>query len=92
MKFEHDYITPDGAFQVQVDMNNLTYDTRPSEKNWTAKNITYNTVYVYNTRTYAVSNKSLYLNKQGRLFFKGKPKGWMGDTVNYFIDELIKEK
>lgn len=90
MKFEPNYITPDGAFEVQIDMNRLTYETRPPEANWTTKNITYNTVNVYNKNTHSVSNKSLYINKQGRLYFKGKPKGYMGDTKNYFIDELVK--
>lgn len=92
MKFEYDYITPDGAFKVQLDMEKLTYTTMKPEKNWTAKNITYNTIDVYNTKTYAVSNKSLYINKQGRLYFKWKPRGWMGDTKTYFIDELIKKE
>ncbi len=90
MKFKPNYITPDGSFEVQIDMNNLTYRTRAPEANWTAKNITYNTVDVYNKNTYSFSNKSLYINKQGRLYFKGKPKGYMGDTKTYFIDELVK--
>ena len=90
MEFKHNYITQDGSFEVQIDMNRLVYATRTPEANWTAKNITYNTVNVYNTNTLSFSNKSIYINKQGRLYFKGKPNGYMGKTKNYFIDELIK--
>lgn len=90
MEFKHNYITQDGSFEVQIDMNRLVYATRTTEANWTAKNITYNTVNVYNTNTLSFSNKSIYINKQGRLYFKGKPNGYMGKTKNYFIDELIK--
>lgn len=37
MKFEPNYITSDGAFEIQIDMNRLTYETRPPEANWTTK-------------------------------------------------------
>ena len=90
MKFEPNYVTPDGVFEVQINMDKLIYETIPQKANWTAKNITYNTVNVYNKKTFSFSNKSLYINKQRRLYFKGKPKGYMGKTKNYFIDELIK--
>lgn len=90
MKFEPNYITPDGAFEVQIDMSKLTYTTIPPQANWTAKNITYNTVNVYNKNTHSLSNKSLYINKKGRLYFKGKPKDYMGDIKNYFVDELVE--
>lgn len=84
MIFPHKYKTADGIFLIQIDMDKLSYTTMKAEPNWTAKNITYNTIDVYNTKTYAVSNKSLYINKKGRLYFKGKNK-------TYFIDELIKD-
>jgi hypothetical protein len=88
MKFEHDYKTEDGLFLVQIDMNKLIYEPLQAEPNWVAKNITCNLIDVYNTYTYAVSNKSLYIDKNGRLYFKGKKSSW--HKVNkYYIDELV---
>lgn len=88
MKFEHDYKTEDGLFLVQIDMDKLIYEPLPAEPNWVAKDITFNSVDVYNTYTYAVSNKSLYIDKKGRLYFKGKKSGWH-KAKRYYIDELI---
>ena len=69
MKFEHDYETEDGLFLVQIDMDKLIYEPLPSEPNWVSKHITINTIDVYNTYTYAVSNKSLYIDKKGQALF-----------------------
>ena len=88
MKFEHDYETEDGLFLVQIDMDKLIYEPLPSEPNWVSKYITINTIDVYNTYTYAVSNKSLYIDKKGRLYFKGK-KSSCHKVKRYYIDELI---
>ena len=88
MKFEHDYKTKDCLFLVQIDMDKLIYEPLPAEPNWVSKNITINTIDVYNTYTYAVSNKSLYIDKSGRLYFKGKKSSWH-KVKKYYIDELI---
>lgn len=82
MKFNPNYITKNGLFEVQIDMSNLSTNTQIPERNWTSKNITYNTIYVYNTDTFAISSKSLYIDKNQRLYFKDR---W---GTKYFIDEL----
>ena len=88
MKFEHDYKTEDGIFLVQIDMNKLIYEPLPAETNWVAKDITCNLIDVYNTYTYAVSNKSLYIDQNSRLYFKGK-KSSLHNVKRYYIDKLI---
>ena len=88
MKFEHDYKTEDGIFLVQIDMNKLSYNTMDAKPNWVAKDITCNLIDVYNTYTYAVSNKSLYIDKKNRLYFKGRQSSWH-KVKRYYIDELV---
>lgn len=82
MKFNPNYITKNGLFEIQIDMDNLSNKTQRPERNWTCKNITYNTIYVYNTDTFAISSKSLYIDKNERLYFKDR----CGNK--YYIDEL----
>lgn len=91
MRLEFNYRTKDNVFDVEIDMNNLIYSPMKFENNPypQSKNITLNNVNVYNNITYRVSSKSLYLDKNGRLYFKGK-RGWSSQTTRYFIDELVE--
>lgn len=82
MKFSPNYKTKDWLFEVQIDMNNLSTETQEPKANWVSKNITYNFIYVYNTDTSAISSKSLYVDKNKRLYFKDR----YGNR--YYIDEL----
>lgn len=57
---------------------------------WVNKEITENKITVYNTVTNRFSDKSLYINKQGKFYFKGqiiydKP---LSKAKRYYIDEL----
>ena len=91
MKLDFNYRTKDNVFNVEIDMNNLVYSPMKLKNNPypQAKNITLNDVNVYNNTTCRVSSKSLYLDKNNRLYFKGKKKK---KTLRYFIDELEKIK
>lgn len=82
MRFNPNYITKDGRFEVEVNMDNLSKKTQEPKANWVCKNITYNTINVCNNETYAISNKSLYVDKNERLYFKDR---WGN---KYYIDEL----
>lgn len=82
MKFNPNHITKDGRFEVEIDINNLSKKTQEHKTNWVSKNITYNTINVCNNETFAISNKSLYIDKNERLYFKDR----CGNK--YYIDEL----
>ncbi len=93
MTFEFNYRTKDNVFDVEIDMGKLIYTPMKLENNPypQSKNITVNIIHVYNRTTFAMSSKSLYLDKNNRLYFKGK-RNWSSKTTRYFIDELIKIK
>jgi hypothetical protein len=90
MKFDHQYKTKDGLFLVQMNKENLVYKELRCESNriFVSDNITVNTIYTYNTNTYKVSDKSLYLGKNGKLYFNGRVDCW-GRIRRYYIDDLV---
>ena len=89
MKFNPNYVTKDGRFEVEIDINNLSFETQKPGSYPMAKNITYNTVNVYNTMTCSYSTKSLYLSKDNRFYFKGSSSYWNKTPYSkYYIDEL----
>ena len=83
MRFNPNYKTSDGRFEIECVREKLTKKTRPPEPNFVNKNITYNVITCFNCDTYSLSTKSLYVDKQNRLYFKDN-KG-----NKYYIDELI---
>lgn len=86
--FKGNYKTSDDVFIVDIDMSTLTTETKTPKTNWTAKDITYNFIDVYNKTTDRISNKSLYVDKNNRLYFKGKSD--RGKSKRYFVDELVE--
>lgn len=89
MRFNPKYKTKDGTFEVEVDIDNLSFELQKQGSYPMAKNITYNTVNVYNTMTGSYSTKSLYLSKDNRFYFKGSSSYWTKTPYSkYYIDEL----
>lgn len=88
--FKGNYKTSDDVFIVDIDMSTLTTEMRTPKPNWTAKDITYNFIDVYNKTTDRMSNKSLYVDKNNRLYFKGKSD--RGKPKRYYVDELVEVK
>lgn len=88
--FKGNYKTSDDVFIVDIDMATLTTEMRTPKPNWTAKEITYNFIDVYNKTTDRMSNKSLYVDKNNRLYFKGKPDRCK--PKRYYVDELVEVK
>lgn len=100
MKFDDfKYMTPDKVFKVLEIPQNLystpliEYYKKANPDSYlikiSAKDITTNIITVYNTTTHMFSDKSLYVNKKGRLYFKGKSSS---RVKRYYIDELIAYK
>ena len=56
------------------------------EEYYTASNITYGQVVVYNEETDRVSTKSIYVNGQGRFYVKGGSR--YGEKKNFYLDEF----
>lgn len=46
--FKGNYRTKDNVFIVDINMSILTIETQTPKANWTAKDISYHTIYVYN--------------------------------------------
>lgn len=89
MRFVPNFKTKDGTFEVEVNATKLSLKTQEPGSYPTAKNITYNTVKVYNTMTGSYSTKSLYVDKYERLYFKGSSSYWNKTPYSkYYIDEL----
>ena len=100
MKFDNfKDITTDRVFKVleipqklySIPLINYYKETDPGNFliDISAKDITTNIITVYNTTTHMFSDKSLYINKKGRLYFKGRSSS---RVKHYYIDELIVYK
>lgn len=90
MKFNPNYITKEKEFEIELNKETLVYKTLDNKSSYPQnKELTENKVRVYNNSTDRVSDKSLYLDKKGRLYFKGNNSYWNKSLHSkYYIDEL----
>lgn len=91
MEFKPNYKTEDGMFEVMIDKNTLLPAHPKAKENFVSKEIT-NTpkIWVYNTKTKALSQKSIYYTENKGFYFKAKWEYW--NSATYRIDELIEIK
>ena len=93
MRFNPNYKTIDGWFEVMLDVSLLL--NKPLEEgsyyeHWHNKEITQNKVMVYNTYTERMSEKSIYYNEKKGFYFKGSSSYWTKTPHSkYYINELI---
>lgn len=81
--------TQDTIFYVLIS-DNLTNELKNNLLPYPqAKNLTIHKIHAFNTYTNQHSDKSIYLDKNNRLYFNGK-KASCCNTKRYYIDELIK--
>ena len=74
-----------GCFYLLDEQGDKTKLQTPEEY-YTASNITYGQVVVYNEETDRVSTKSIYVNGQGRFYVKGGSR--YGEKKNFYLDEF----
>ena len=92
MKFNPNYKTKDGYFEVMVDKNKL--ENKPLEEGtyaewWHNEEITQCKLIVYNTKTKRMSEKSIYYNEKKGFYFKGNSSYWNKTPSNkYYIKDL----
>lgn len=88
MEFKPNYKTEDGLFEIMLDKSTLTLEHPEVRENWVSKAITSSAkITVYNTKTKALSQKSIYYSKAKGLYFKGHYGYW--NNYSYSISELI---
>ena len=86
MIFKETHKTKDGLFYVELP--NLINAVRLDKKDgWINENRTNTIIKVYNSKTSSFSEKSLYFDKNNRLYFKGKIEY---KQKKYYIDELVE--
>ena len=91
MEFKPNYKTEDGLFEVMIDMNKLNAEHPETVKYWVSKEITLsNKITVYNTKTRALSQKSIYYKNTRGFYFKGR--ACYGVCFTYNISELVPIK
>jgi hypothetical protein len=96
MRFNPNYKTIDGWFEVMVDVSLLL--NKPLEagtylEHWHNKEITQNKIIVYNTMTNRMSEKSIYFNENKGFYFKGSNSYWTKTPHSkYYIADLIPLK
>lgn len=91
MKFNPNFKTKDGYFEVELDLSKLT-NNKPTQKDyWQDKEITIHKIQVYNTHTNRFSEKSIYYNEEKGYYFKGSNSYWH-KTPNgkYYINDLLE--
>ena len=92
MRFNPNYITKDGWFEVMLDKRKL--ENKPLEKGtydewYHNKEITQCKITVYNTKTERMSEKSIYYNEEKGFYFKGNSTYWNSSPYSkYYINEL----
>ena len=91
MKFNPNYKTKDGWFEVELDIFKLT-DRKPQKQDyWQSDEITIHKIQVYNTHTNKLSEKSIYCDSQG-YYFRGNNSYWhKTPSSKYYINDLVKE-
>ena len=93
MRFNPNYKTKDGWFEVMLDISLL--ENKPLEEDtyldwWHNKEITQCKVVVYNIMTGRMSEKSIYYNDKKGFYFKGSSSYWTKTPHSkYYINELI---
>ena len=92
MRFNPNYTTKDGWFEVMLDKSIL--ENKPLEdgtylEHWHNKEITQIKITVYNTVTKRMSEKSIYYNEKKGFYFKGNSSYWNKTPSNkYYINDL----
>ena len=92
MRFNPNYKTKDGWFEVMLDKSIL--ENKPLEEGtyleyWHNKEITQIKITVYNTMTERMSEKSIYYNEKKGFYFKGSSSYWTKTTYSkYYINDL----
>ena len=91
MKFNPNYKTKDGYFEVELDISKLTDEKPPKQDYWQSDEITIHKIQVYNTHTNKLSEKSIYYNEEKGYYFKGNNSYW-NKTPNgkYYINDLLE--
>lgn len=91
MIFTPNYKTEDEVFEVMLDKNILSPVHPETRYGFVTKEIT-NTpkIWVYNTETRALSQKSIYYDEKKGFYFKAKWNYW--NTATYRIDDLVEIK
>lgn len=93
MKFNPNYKTKDGYFEVELDLSKLTNDKPPKQEYWQNAEITIHKIRVYNTHTNRFSEKSIYYNEEKGYYFKGKNSYWhKTPSSKYYINDLLEVK
>ena len=88
MEFKPNYKTEDGLFEVMLDMNKLNTKHIEAIKYWVSKDITSSAkITVYNTKTKALSQKSIYYNKTKGFYFKSGFRYY--GSCSYNIKDLV---
>ena len=92
MKFNPNYMTKDGYFEVELDISKLTDEKPPKQDYYQSDEITIHKIQVYNTHTNRFSEKSIYYNEEKGYYFKGSNSYWY-KTPNgkYYINDLVKD-
>ena len=92
MKFNPNYKTKDGWFEVELDISKLTDEKPPKQDYYQSDEITIHKIRVYNTHTNRHSEKSIYRDNKG-YYFKGKNSYWhRTPSSKYYVNELLKEE
>lgn len=87
MEFKPNYKTEDGLFEVMIDKDKLTSERPEVGVYPVSKDITTSQkITVYNTKTNAISQKSIYYNEHRSFYFKGYYR-W--NSYSYNINDLI---
>jgi hypothetical protein len=93
MRFNPNYKTKDGWFEIMLDKSKL--ENKPLEEgtydNWYHnQEITQCKIVVYNTQTERMSEKSIYYNEKRGFYFKGSSSYWnKTPSSKYYINDLI---
>ena len=92
MKFNPNYKTKDGWFEIMLDktlLKNKPLEDGTYSECWHNKEITQNKITVYNTKTERMSEKSVYFNEKKGFYFKGSSSYWTKTPHSrYYINDL----
>ena len=92
MKFNPNYKTKDGWFEVELDISKLTNEKPPKQDYYQSNEITIHKIRVCNTHTNRFSEKSIYRDNKG-YYFKGSNSYWhRTPSSKYYVNELLKEE
>lgn len=93
MRFNPNYVTKCGTFEVSINIDSLTPEKPNPTGYYQNDEITIHKIVVYNTSTNKMSEKSIYFNKDKGYYFKGNHSYWNKSPFNkYYISELLEVK